>query len=329
MAGQVWAVAAEGGYMYSDELSNYLRMQAQALTKFRQLCDAEDGAAKGLHHGDQFHWNVYGNVATQGRRLAEFQPIPETGATIRQHSLTVLEAGNSVPYTGKLDALAMHDVKTIIDKQLQNDCRKYFDIEAYYQFNRTPLVVAPTGGTSTTSITLSTNGTTAITNNVPYGTGHVKATSDMMKERNIPPYLGDDYFAISHPTTYRPFKNQLESIKQYTMAGIAHIFSGEIGRYENTRFIEQNFIPKGGYVGSNFDAYAGVAAPWVNQQSSWLYTFGGDTVTEAVCIPEEIRAKIPTDYGRSKGLAWYYLGGFGLVHDDSQNARVVLWGTAA
>lgn len=57
--------------------------------------------------------------------------------------------------------------------------------------------------------------------------------------------------------------------------------------------------------------------------------FGGDTVTEAVCVPEEIRAKLPGDYGRSRGIAWYYLGGFGLVHTDALNARIVMWDSAA
>jgi hypothetical protein len=42
MTGQMWAVPADGGYLYSDELSDYLRMQVQPLTKFRQFCDAED-----------------------------------------------------------------------------------------------------------------------------------------------------------------------------------------------------------------------------------------------------------------------------------------------
>jgi hypothetical protein len=56
---------------------------------------------------------------------------------------------------------------------------------------------------------------------------------------------------------------------------------------------------------------------------------GGDTVTEAVCVPEEIRAKIPGDFGRSRGIAWFYLGGFGLVHPDATNARVVMWDSAA
>jgi hypothetical protein len=56
---------------------------------------------------------------------------------------------------------------------------------------------------------------------------------------------------------------------------------------------------------------------------------GGDTVTEAIVIPEEIRSKIPGDYGRSKGIAWYYLGGFGLVHPDAANGRIVKWDSAA
>ena len=47
MAGQLWSVSAEGGFMYSDELSDVLRQQVQPLTKFRQLCDAKDGSEKG------------------------------------------------------------------------------------------------------------------------------------------------------------------------------------------------------------------------------------------------------------------------------------------
>ena len=41
-----------------DQLSKVLRMQVQPLTKFRQLCDMEDGSDKGLHSGANFVWNV-------------------------------------------------------------------------------------------------------------------------------------------------------------------------------------------------------------------------------------------------------------------------------
>ena len=72
--------------------------------------------------------DVYSNVGTQGRRLDESAPLPETGFTIIQHQLTVFEAGNSVPYTGKLVALAKHQVASIIDKTLKDDARIYFYI---------------------------------------------------------------------------------------------------------------------------------------------------------------------------------------------------------
>lgn len=188
MAGQLWAVASEGGFMYSDELSDVLRQQVQPLTKFRQLCDAEDGTEKGLNRGDKFFWDVYSNVGTQGRRLDEGVPIPETGYAMIQHSLTVFEAGNSVPYTGKLLALAKHQVAAIIDKTLKDDARKYFDIEAYLQFKLTPLRAEPLGGNSATAINLDTAGVATVTNNLALGTGHIKAIVDAMKERNIPQY---------------------------------------------------------------------------------------------------------------------------------------------
>jgi len=37
---------------------------------------------------------------------------------------------------------------------------------------------------------------------------------------------------------------------------------------------------------------------------------GWDAVMEGVAIPEELREKVPTDYGRSQGIAWYALLGF-------------------
>lgn len=327
----IWEVSVDGGFMYADELSDTLRTALQPVVKFRQFCEPDaDALNKGLHRGDVHRWNVYGDVAVQGRRLSETSPMPETSFTVAQSSLTVTELGNSVPYTGKLTALAKHDVLRIIHKGLKNDARKGFDIEAFLQFDACDLRVVPASGTSTTSVTLTTGATTATTNNVAMGTGHVKAIVDLMRERNIPGYYDDDYICLSHPTTFRPFKNELETINQYTDMGLAKIYNGEIGRYEGTRFVEQNFIPKGGAIDTTtFDAYTATADAWDNTESSWAFFFGGDTVNEALVVPEEIRAKLPGDFGRSGGIAWYYLGGFGIFHDTSAQTRIVKWDSAA
>ncbi len=301
-----WETSADGGYMYADELSDTLRMELQPLCRFRQFCEPDPGALeKGLHRGERHYWNVYSDVSTQGRRLQELQPMPETSGTVSQSSLTVTEFGNSVPITQKVTMLAKHDVYSIVTKQLKNDARKAFDIEVYDQFDACKLRAAPTGGTSTTAVTITENAATATTNNVALGTGHVKAIGDDMRERNIPGSRGDDYCCITHPSTLRPFKNELESLKQYTGEGMADVYNGEVGRYEGFRFIEQTYIPKGGANDSTtFDPYTQTADAWNNAKSSWAFFFGADTVNEAIVVPEEIRGKLPGDYGRSNGIAW-------------------------
>lgn len=328
MAGQLFSVAADGGYMYADNLSKYLRVEVQARCKFRQFCDAPDHDGFGMHRGGTVNWNVYSKIANQGGRLSETTTMPESGFTVSQKSMTVFEAGNSVPYTGRLDALAEHDAVTIIDKTLRDDCRKFHDVEAWTVFNQCKLRAASAG--STTAIVLTTNASTVTTNNVEFGTGHAKAIVDTMKERNIPPFYDDDYIALTRPSTLRTFKNSLEGIKQYTETGLAHIFKGEVGRYEGTRYVEQTFIPDGGAIDSTtFNPATGTGDTWNNSKSSWIFFLGEDTAAEAVVIPEEIRAKLPGDYGRSKGIAWYYLGAYGLVHDDATNSRVLKWDSAA
>lgn len=310
MSGQVWVTNSLGGYMFSETLSNVLRMSLQPLVKFRQFADVKDAAVQGKGKGEAFHWNVYSDVATQGTTILETNTMPETNFTITQGTMTITEYGNSVPYTGKLDDLSEQPVKEVINKVLKNDAKKAFDFAARAQFDACALRITPTGGTSTSAITLSTNGTAAGTNNVALTKDHVKSITDTMKERNIPPYMGDDYIALAHPTTFRRLKNDLEAVHQYTSEGFQMILNGEIGRYENQRFVEQTNIPK---------------AAWANGQSNWAYFFGNDTVAEGIAVPEEMRGKIPTDYGRSRGIAWYYLGGFGLVHPDAAQGRILKW----
>jgi len=326
MAGQVWSVNTSGGYMYADNLSRLLRMSVQPMVKFRQFCDVKDAAHQGLHRGDTYHWNVYSDVATQGTTLTETSTIPETSFTISQGTMTITEAGNSVPFTGKLDDLSEQPVAEVIRKVLKNDAKKGFDNLASNQFNDCKLRVVPTSGTSTTALTLTTNGVAGVTNNVALGKEHVKLITDTMKERNIPAYADDDYYALAWPSTWRTLKNDLESIKQYIDAGFQMIMNGEIGRYDGVRFVEQTHVKKGslGTAGT-----VGVTSTWSNAKSDWAFFFGEDTCAEAIAIPEEIRGKIPGDFGRDRGVAWYYLGGFGLVHTQAAQSRIVMWDSAA
>ena len=270
-------------------------------------------------------WNVFSKLVPESgsstRVLVETSVMPKGNFTITQGTMTISERGISVPYTGVLDDLSEQPVKEIIHKVLKRDCKETMDIACAEEFAKTPLRVVPANGTDTSAVTLTTNGTATLTNTLALGTKHVKTIIDVMKERDIPAYTDDDYYCIAWPTTFRAFKDDLEGIKQYTDTGFGHIMRGEIGRYENCRFIEQTNVPK--------TALSTAAAAWAQAKSNWAFFFGADTVAEAIAVPEEIRGKIPGDYGRDKGVAWYALNGFGICHTAADQARIIMWDSAA
>ncbi len=316
MAGQVWETNTLGGYMGSPLLSNKLRMEVQPLTRFRQFCDIKE--ALGYHKGDQFHWNVYSDVKDQGDELSETSQMPETNFTVNQGTLTVTEFGNSVPYTGKLDDLSVHPVTEIIRNVLRNDTRKALDKKSHAEFNKTPLQAV---GIANGGINLSDDGEPVVKNSQELTTAHVKSIVDLMEERNIPTYDGENYMCVARPITLRPFKNELEQLRMYTPEGYGQICNGEKGRYEGTRFVQQTNIANEG---------------WADAKSDAAFFFGSDTVAEAITVPEEIRGKLPGDYGRSRGIAWYALLGYGLSHTGknhegnfdsaaAKQARIIKW----
>lgn len=315
MAGQVWGTNTLGGYMFSVNLSNTLRIAMQPLMRFRQQCFLESAVGKNL--GETFNWNIYSDIATQGGRLNENEEMPKSNFTITQGSLTIVEFGNSVPYTGILDDLSQHPVETIIHKVLKNDANKAMEAEAHAQFDATLLTVTPKDGNSATAITTEVVGAATATNALALSNTHVKLIVDEMKERNIPAADGSNYMAIGRPSSFRAFKDDLEAISQYTDRGFGHILEGEVGRsYEGVRFQEQTAIASEGWSGAVSDA---------------VYFFGDDTVQEGLAVPEEVRGKIPTDYGRSKGISWYAEGGFAITHNQTGavDNRIVKWASAA
>lgn len=301
--------------MYSDVLTAVIRSAMQPQSRFQQHCDAQDFIDKGYGSGEKFNWNIYSNVATQGGRLTETARMPETGFTITQGTGTVFEFGNSVPYSKILDDLSEQPVKQIIHKALKNDANKAFEVESRAQFRLTPLAVEAASGTSTTAITITTNSLAASVNNVAMNTTHVKLISDQMKERNIPVYSDGNYRCIGRPSTFRSVKDTLETVSSYTSEGFRQILNGEVGRsYEGIRFFEQTTV---------------ASRAFSNAKTDEAYFFGEDTVIEAVVCPPEIRGKLPSDYGRDKGVAWYALEGFALVHTVAAQARIMVWTSAS
>lgn len=323
---------ANAGYIHSNQVSKLLRESLRPKGKFRQFCTIPPEADEARQQkGQTFYWNVINAPARQNFRLAETERIGSSSLDQIQNSMTVFEAGRAIEHTSKAELLSFNDWEGIVENGLAFMAGAQFDVESYLQFKATPLRAAPTAGNSTTSLTINTNSTAATTNNVALGTGHVKALGDYMKKRNIPQNMQrDSYVCVTTVDNLRGIKNSLESIHQYTDTGLSFIKFGEIGRYEDFIFIEQTMIPDGGANDSTtFDPYTNTGDAWNNALASWAIFFGDDPVSEAPVVPEEVRAKLPEDYGRDKGAAWYYLGAFGNSFPDATNSRTVMWDSAA
>lgn len=322
MAGEMlWST--QSGFLTNNKLNKKIMMTAQPLMRFRTFTSIKE--AFGKQQGQLVNWLKVANVGTFGGKLTETSTMNETTQALSWGTATVTEYGNALPYTFKLEALSEFEVEDIINKGLLNDMVKCVDGEVEREFNKTTHRYV---GTAAGGGVLTTNGTATVTNTSPLNTYHVGAILDQLRILNVPPVAaaGGDYVCIASVEAMRGIKNSLLSVAQYTEAGYERISAGEVGKFDNCRFVLDTFATRFTY---NSTARTATAKSWTQGQSLDAYFFGDDTVREVIAVPEEMRAKEITDYGRSHGLAWYFLGGWQLEWTDATNARIIKWDTAA
>jgi N4-gp56 family major capsid protein len=317
--------ANQSGYLTSGYLNKKFQMAAQPLMRFRQFLQFKE--AFGKSKGETVNWLKVGNAGTYGGKLTETNTMHETDYSMSWGTLTVYEYGNSIPFTFKVEALSEFDLDRIIRDTLLNDAVKCIDGEIERQFNACLLRY---GATSTSAQTVTTNGTATVTNTSVLNTYHTRKMITELKKRNVPGWggLNGDYSMICSLEAMENMKTAVESIYEYTESGLKKLLAGEVGRYMGVRFVEDSFATRYTY---DSTARTATAKTWTKAQSLDGYMFGSPTVREAVVVPEEIRLKEVTDYGRSHGLAWYALLGHKIEWDTSGAAdtRIIKWDSKA
>lgn len=329
MAGQLFAVNSLGGFYDSKNLSKELREGVKATSKFRQFADVRDAWGKVTRNGQTFTWDVLPMMGRANRALNETNTIPQGQHTVLQATLTMSERGFSIPYTEFLESMSQLQVRAPIMKVLKYDALCDIDCLVHQQMNLTPMRVAATA--TGDPVTLTTNSTATLTVSQQLSLTNAKSVIDLMKGRNVPFYSDGEYMIIARPGGLRRLKNDLEAIHQYTESGLEQIMNGEVGRIPgDARVVEQTVVPAGGAADSTtFDAFTDTGDAWnAAAAPDWAFFLGADTVCEAVHTVEEIRAKIPDDFGRSKGIAWYALLGYGKTHNSVAQERIFKWDSA-
>lgn len=331
--GQNWTFDADGGYFANPSLSRELRHAAQPMTKMLQFVSPippMDGMGKGV--GDTIDFDKVSNVAVAGKQLSEDEPMPETKITIRKDSMTVTEWGNSVPYTGKLEALSQWDPSNPIQKALLNDQVKTFDAEIAKYFKAASVYYIPMGTAGSPTGIFVAGSTGVPTTDLTTSTHDAERNAQLFDVKGIRDYLfetllvdpwdGTNYICVGSTRFMRGIKNDTEFIDIQKYAEPSVLLRGEIGMTQGVRFVEVNNVAAFNRHGDDTDSDS---LPDCGE----AVFFGADAVAMGTVIAPELRAESPADFGRSKKLGWYGLLGFGTpwrFHNDSE-ARMV-WVTS-
>lgn len=308
------------GVLTNNVLNKMFREAAQPIQRFRQFVSLKEAFGKNV--GESVNWLKVANLSDFGGIVQETNTMPETNQPLEWGTLTVNEYGNSVPFTFKVETLSEFQIMQFLRKGLLNDQTKVMDGQVERQFNATPLRYI---GTATAGFVLTTDGTATATNTSVLNSYHIRKMVLELEKRNVPKW-DNDYAMIVSLEAAESLQGALESVFQYTEAGVGRIFAGEIGRLHGVRFIKDGFASRFVY---DATAKTATAKSWSGGYSLDGYMFGKETVREAVAVPEEIRQKVITDYGRSKGLAWYGICGWKIEREDEPNARIIKWDSAA
>ncbi len=281
---QLWVTNSLGGHLTNNSLSKSIRNQALPKYVYRQFVNyKEDPGAK---NGDTVFFDKLLKIDTKGGTLTETNTIPENKWKVVKDSVVVTEWGNSVPYTEKLQRLAEFDPSDLSSKSLMNDEIEVIDSAIYDQFNLAKFV-AVASTTATTVFT--TNGTATVTASANCSDINIRDIVDYMKTKHIPTFADNNYRGIISVNTRRGIYDFLQAVAQYADPQYRH--TAEVGQYYNVRFTEE---------AANLSNTVGASSI-----RGTGFIFGQEAVMEAMALNEEVRMKIATDYGRSKGVAWY------------------------
>jgi hypothetical protein len=310
----------QGGYLSNVELNKKFQMAAQPLMRFRQFCESK--SILGKSSGESVNWLKVSNVGTYGGSLVETNTMIETTQTKAWGTLTVNEYGNSIPFTFKVTTLSKFDLERIVRQGLLDDCAKVLDAMVEREFNKTAIRLV---ATSTTGYVVTTNSAATATNTGGLTYQQIRNMMYELKKLNVPGYnsLKGDYVFIGSLEAMNTLYASVETVYQQSDPGHEKLVNGEVTRYFGVRLVEDGWASR--YVYSP-TARSATATAWSAAASAGGgpgYMFGSPTVFEAIVVPEEVRAKEVTDFGRSHGLAWYALQGWSIVWTGAANARII------
>lgn len=284
----VWGTDSRGGYLTSPELSDIVRYRAQSIQVFRSFVSTVGSDTFGMNRGDVLQWTSVSDLE-DGRAVDEDERVPTGTLSISKQAVSALEYTLGIDYNWRLDILAKLDVNNMLVTSLFNSMARTLDRACASVFRATDLVYTPTGSLTNPSYVLGTAG-------IPLATAQRAFT--IWDHLNIIDLLQGTYYA----PTFSPNK--------YAVVGSVAFMRSlmEDPRWQKTvepnhadRILEYKF---GSYAGGDFYQETNALTNNFGNDLGEAIYIGNDAVFEILVYPEEIQAKLGSDYGRDRGMRW-------------------------
>src|SRR5205809_6139280 len=307
MANFSWVEDAPLGVYKNHELSEQFFWVALAKSRFMDHVDLHPkfGAKK----GETLTIPLYGEIVEpMSAKLSENSKIPEVAWSETTTYVLVEEFGQACPYSGLLEVLDHYDPSSAISRRLVDQQRLVLDTSAAAAFKKTFITYVPR---SLTGGVFDVTGTPSVPATANFNFAAVEQIRDYLFNTLRAPGVNDDddYTAIGQTLALRGIKRDPLFVGWNAYKNPELKASGEIGQIEHMKFIETN----------HEQALAtGVGTGAVLGE---VIVMGRDAVVFVEAETPELRASIPTDYGRQRGIAWVGVYGFDLLWKSAARGK--------
>ena len=298
-----------GGTLFSDGTrlvySREIEFKALPIMRFSQF--ATQKTELGVEPGLTISMLTYDNLKLGGA-LQEMQNMSTQALSGSMKQITVQEHGNAVSNSELLIQSSFDDIMATTTTLLGRDYALVMDCELRdVALSGTNIVYA--GGKASRD---------AITDTDKLQVATIKDAIEVLATNNAPKYQNMYWICFVHPHQSRDLRDDSAWINASNYGAPEQLFTGEIGRIDDTRFIETTLMCNG-KASATDPAYKAELVKGTSENKADIYQaviFGDQYYGIAWSLPVELRDNGVEDFGRKRSLAWYAIWGTGLLHND-------------
>lgn len=253
---------------------------------------------------------TYDNLALGGA-LTEMTNMTTQALSGSTKQITVQEYGNAVSVSELLIQSSFDDIMASATTLLGRDYAMVVDCE---------LRDAALGNESYIVYSGKKASRSALTAEDTLKVSTIKDAIEILATNNAPKYNNTNWICFVHPHQSRGLRDDNAWINASNYGAPDQLFTGEIGRIDDTRFIETTLMCNGACAASDpaFDANLkkGADGAPADVDVYQAVIFGDAYFGIAFSLPVELRDNGVEDFGRKRSLAWYSIFGVGILHKD-------------